>query len=118
MYKMVVGIFNYLEKELPRGWIAKLDKQSDSIDVLGPDDAVIYIRANKKDRTSVTGKWPQSFCGKKMDPYEWGVLSLNDDYPFMRLSVLQSTESKIHNILKYITKYKPIYNECMGRLRG
>ena len=108
-------ILNSLVNELPQGWIAKSDKLSDQIAIYGPDDAVIFIKSNKKSKTSVIGKWPESSSGQIMDPYEWGVLNFNDDYPFMRLCILQSTESNINKILKYISDYKSIYNECLNR---
>lgn len=108
-------ILNSLVNELPQGWIAKSDKQSEHIAIYGPDDAVIFIKSYKKSKTYVIGKWPESSSGQIMDPYEWGVLNFNDDYPFMSLCILQSTESNINKILKYINDYKSIYNECLNR---
>lgn len=113
--KSVEGIFDSLVSELPQGWIATLDKRINCIEIFGPKKAMIFIKPTRKNRASVIGKWPLSSCGASMDPYEWGVLTFNDDYPFTRLNPLQSTKSNISNILSYINAYKSIYNECLDK---
>lgn len=110
-----VGVFDALVDALPKGWIAKLEKSNNIIEIFGPKDSMIIIKGIHQKRSSVIGKWPKDSSGENMDPYEWGVLTFNDNYPFTRLELLQTTKSKITNILNYIDDYVPIYNECLNR---
>lgn len=113
--KIVDVIFDSLVTELPQGWIAKFDNLSRSIQIFGPDEAMIFIKATLKNQTTVIGRWPENHNGKKMDPYEWGVLSFNEDYPFTRLTILKSPRNNINDLLNYIKDYNKIYNKCLSK---
>jgi len=112
--KTIKDVFDYLVDELPKGWIAKLDREYSSVEIFGPDEALIFIKATRKDKASVAGKWPKGRAGVCMDPYEWGVLKLNDEYPFTSLTLSKTPKSNVDNVLNYIINYKAVYTKCLS----
>lgn len=113
--RMIKNIFDLLSTELPIGWVAKFDNLDKSVVILGPGDAMIIIRCNKRSQVPVVGVWPKNKIGEDMDPYEWGVLDLSDSYPLTRLSTLVSTEDNIDSIICYISAYNSVYNKCLDK---